>query len=69
VVATGETTAAKRSRKKKTLAELKEEEGLLLKERRNLKNKLATLRLSFEQQRAENESLKRMKWKGNYCDL
>ncbi|KAL9460140.1 hypothetical protein AB3S75_003359 [Citrus x aurantiifolia] len=61
VVATGETTAAKRSRKKKTLAELKEEEGLLLKERRNLKNKLATLRLSFEQQRAENESLKRMK--------
>ncbi|KAH9667281.1 hypothetical protein KPL70_020973 [Citrus sinensis] len=52
VVATGETTAAKRSRKKKvrdelhgmawlsydTLAELKEEEGLLLKERRNLKN-------------------------------
>lgn len=61
VVATGETNTAKRSRKKKTLAELKEEESLLLKERRNLKNKLATLRLSFEQQRAENETLKRMK--------
>lgn len=61
VVATGETNTAKRSRKKKTLAELKEEESLLLKERKNLKNKLATLCLSFEQKRAENESLKRMK--------
>ncbi|TQD95641.1 hypothetical protein C1H46_018789 [Malus baccata] len=44
-----------------TLAELKEEESLLLKERRNLENELATLRLTVEKQRATNESLKKVK--------
>ncbi|XP_031282325.1 uncharacterized protein LOC116140889 [Pistacia vera] len=61
VVATGETSTPKRSRKKKTLAELREEESLLLKEERSLKNQLATLRLTLEKQRTRNESLKRMK--------
>ncbi|XP_061340096.1 uncharacterized protein LOC133286667 [Gastrolobium bilobum] len=56
-----ETATAKKSRKKRTLAELQEEERLLLKERRNLKNELASLHLAFEKQRARNESLKRMK--------
>ncbi|KAL4039130.1 hypothetical protein IC575_002774 [Cucumis melo] len=51
----------KRPRKKKTLGELKEEEVLLLKERRSLKDALATLRLSVEKQRAMNGSLKKMK--------
>ncbi|XP_022150746.1 uncharacterized protein LOC111018802 [Momordica charantia] len=51
----------KRPRKKKTLGELKEEEILLLKERRNLKDALANLRLSVEKQRAINGSLKKMK--------
>ncbi|XP_020966353.1 uncharacterized protein LOC107619242 isoform X1 [Arachis ipaensis] len=46
---------------KKTLAELKEEETLLLKERRSLKNELASLRLTLEKHRATNESLKRLK--------
>ncbi|XP_038896160.1 uncharacterized protein LOC120084450 isoform X2 [Benincasa hispida] len=45
----------------KTLGELKEEEVLLLKERRSLKDALATLRLSVEKQRAMNGSLKKMK--------
>ncbi|XP_050944593.1 uncharacterized protein LOC103499830 isoform X2 [Cucumis melo] len=51
----------KRPRKKKTLGELKEEEVLLLKERRSLKDALATLRLSVEKQRAMNGSLKKLK--------
>ncbi|CAK9310365.1 unnamed protein product [Citrullus colocynthis] len=51
----------KRPRKKKTLGELKEEEVLLLKERRSLKDALATMRLSVEKQRAMNGSLKKMK--------
>ncbi|EEF31914.1 uncharacterized protein LOC8283085 [Ricinus communis] len=58
---TSETPTTKRSRKKKTLPELKEEEILLLKERRNLKHQLVTLRLTVENQKAENESLKRLK--------
>ncbi|KAJ7951961.1 Major facilitator superfamily domain-containing protein [Quillaja saponaria] len=49
------------SSRSKTLAELKEEESFLLKERRNLKNELAALRLIVEKQRVTNESLKRMK--------
>ncbi|KAL2332508.1 hypothetical protein Fmac_020089 [Flemingia macrophylla] len=56
-----ETVTTRKSRRKKTLAELKEEENLLLKERRSLKNELASLRLSVEKHRATNESLKRMK--------
>ncbi|KAJ7962789.1 Major facilitator superfamily domain-containing protein [Quillaja saponaria] len=61
VAGTSEIAITKRSRKKKTIAELKEEESLLLKERRNLKSELAALRLNVEKHRATNESLKRMK--------
>ncbi|GLU22005.1 hypothetical protein SLE2022_381080 [Rubroshorea leprosula] len=61
VPVTSETTGNKRSRRKKTLPELKEEESLLLKEKRYLKNELATFRLKVEKERAENEILKRMK--------
>ncbi|XP_058195808.1 uncharacterized protein LOC131312091 isoform X3 [Rhododendron vialii] len=62
VTATNETTTNKRAKKKKqTLAELKEEEILLVKERRHLKRELATLRATVEKQRATNESLKRLK--------
>ncbi|CAI9267403.1 unnamed protein product [Lactuca saligna] len=56
-----ETTPTKRPRKKKTLAELKEDESLLLKERKQLKRQLATLQATIEKQRNENESLKKMK--------
>ncbi|KAL3736869.1 hypothetical protein ACJRO7_025753 [Eucalyptus globulus] len=59
---TGSTTVAgKRPRKKKTLAELREEESLLLKERRNLRHELATLGLNLEKARSINQSLKRRK--------
>ncbi|XP_023548544.1 uncharacterized protein LOC111807180 isoform X2 [Cucurbita pepo subsp. pepo] len=52
----------KRPRKKKqTLGELKEEEALLLKERRSLNDALATLRVTVEKQREINGSLKKMK--------
>lgn len=44
-----------------TLAELKDAEDLLLKERRSLKKELASLRLTVEQHRTTNESLKRVK--------
>ncbi|GAU27842.1 hypothetical protein TSUD_114220 [Trifolium subterraneum] len=54
-------TKLSQSSRSKTLAELKEEESLLSKERRNLKNELASLRLTIEKERATNESLKRMK--------
>ncbi|KAL1221038.1 hypothetical protein V5N11_012300 [Cardamine amara subsp. amara] len=53
-------TPFKRSRKKKTLAQLKEEESLLLKERKGLKNELASMQDLLEKQRARNESLKKM---------
>ncbi|KAL5576085.1 hypothetical protein UlMin_017784 [Ulmus minor] len=56
----GEASTSKRPRKKKTLAELREEESLLLKERKKLKSELAALRLSVEKQRSTNESLKRL---------
>ncbi|CAI9766155.1 unnamed protein product [Fraxinus pennsylvanica] len=58
---TSEQSNKKRSRKKKTLAELKDEENLLRKERRELKMEVAALRVNLEKQRATNESLKRMK--------
>lgn len=61
VIGTTETTSSKRPRKKKTLAELKVEEDLLLKERKYLKRKLESLRITLEKQRTENESLKLMK--------
>ncbi|KAE8649947.1 uncharacterized protein LOC101216814 isoform X2 [Cucumis sativus] len=57
--AAGNTT--KRLRRKKTFAELKEEESILLKEKIHLKMELATLRANLEEQRAKNESLKKMK--------
>ncbi|KAF5461371.1 hypothetical protein F2P56_017476 [Juglans regia] len=59
--ATSESTATKSSRRKKTFVELKEEESSLLKERITLKKELATLRSTFKEQRARNESLKRIK--------
>ncbi|KAJ0231732.1 hypothetical protein HA466_0296010 [Hirschfeldia incana] len=55
------TTLFKRSRKKKTLAELKDEEVMLLKESKGLKNELASMRDLVEQQRARNNALKKMK--------
>ncbi|CAN7130771.1 uncharacterized protein LOC103832471 isoform X1 [Brassica rapa] len=55
------TTLFKRSRKKKTLAELKDEEVMLLKESKDLKNDLASMRDLVEQQRARNNALKKMK--------
>ncbi|XP_022976190.1 uncharacterized protein LOC111476653 [Cucurbita maxima] len=54
-------TTTKRLRRKKTFAELKEEENTLLKEKLHLKMELATLQASFEEQRTKNESLKKMK--------
>ncbi|KAH6755189.1 hypothetical protein C2S53_017491 [Perilla frutescens var. hirtella] len=52
---------SKRSRKKKTLAELKDEENSLLKERRELKREISTLLINLEKERATNENLKRIK--------
>ncbi|KAJ4959197.1 hypothetical protein NE237_026308 [Protea cynaroides] len=60
VISTGENNG-RRSRKKKTFAELKEEESLLLKERMHLKKELARLRTNYEAQRTWNVSLKKMK--------
>ncbi|EXC04750.1 hypothetical protein L484_003458 [Morus notabilis] len=54
-------TTSRRSRRKKTFAELKEEENSLLKERVHLKRELAKLRATFKEQREKNDSLKRMK--------
>ncbi|KAK9069821.1 hypothetical protein SSX86_010217 [Deinandra increscens subsp. villosa] len=61
VIRTNETTPTKRPRKKKTLAELKEDEMTLLKERKQLKRQIATLQVTCQKQRKENESLKKMK--------
>ncbi|KAL6531029.1 hypothetical protein OROHE_014511 [Orobanche hederae] len=44
-----------------TLPELKEEEKLLVKERRELKRVITALRMNLDKQRAMNERLKRMK--------
>ncbi|KAF8048127.1 hypothetical protein N665_2665s0002 [Sinapis alba] len=55
------TTLFKRSRKKKTLVELKDEEVMLLNESKGLKNELASIRNLVEQQRARNNALKKMK--------
>ncbi|KAK1549837.1 hypothetical protein Q3G72_008702 [Acer saccharum] len=62
-IATNETTsnATKRSRRKKTFAELKEEEDLLLKESCHLKKEIETLRASYKEHSAANVNLKRMK--------
>ncbi|CAK9142010.1 unnamed protein product [Ilex paraguariensis] len=61
VTGTSETATTKRSRKKKTIAELKEEEILQLKEKRHLKREIANFHITLEKQRATNESLKIMK--------
>lgn len=55
------TTESKKSRRRKTFAELKEEESVLLKEKVHLKKEIASMRVTFKEQRAENSSLKRMK--------
>ncbi|KAH9625289.1 hypothetical protein KSS87_009047 [Heliosperma pusillum] len=54
-------TSSKRSRKKKTFAQLKEEESSLLNERIYLKKELTTLRATLNEQRSVNENLKRIK--------
>ncbi|KAJ0256696.1 hypothetical protein HA466_0096140 [Hirschfeldia incana] len=59
--ATTTTTLFKRSRKKKTLAELKDEEVMLLKESKDLKNELARMRDLVEEQRTRNNALRKMK--------
>ncbi|CAJ2656347.1 unnamed protein product [Trifolium pratense] len=56
-----EGNANKRSRKKRSRTELLEEEQLLLKERGNLKDKLAYMHLTVEKQRANNAGLKKIK--------
>ncbi|CAN4086438.1 unnamed protein product [Withania somnifera] len=61
VNATSDATTSKRSRKKKTLAELKEKEVLLIKERKQLKKELALVHANLEKQRDTNQNLKRMK--------
>ncbi|KAK8597441.1 hypothetical protein V6N13_094852 [Hibiscus sabdariffa] len=54
-------TNTKRTRRKKTIAELKEEENLLLKERIYLQKEIASMRTTCNEQRARNEHLKRIK--------
>lgn len=61
VNSSGQKASSKRSRKKKNLAELKEEENSLIKERRDLKREIAALHANLENQRSVNERLKRMK--------
>lgn len=61
VTGTSDAITSKRSRKKKTLAELKMEEMVLVKERKQLKKELALLRANLEQQRDMNQKLKRTK--------
>ncbi|GMI72428.1 hypothetical protein HRI_000912100 [Hibiscus trionum] len=58
-VATTNKITPKRSKRKKTLAELKEEMSLHLKENKSLKNELETVKLKFENIRTENERLSR----------
>ncbi|KAK8575860.1 hypothetical protein V6N12_063511 [Hibiscus sabdariffa] len=56
---TNEITPPKRSRRKKTLAELKEEISSQLKENKSLKNDLEMVKLKFENIATENETLSR----------
>lgn len=53
--------AVNKPRKKKTFAELKDEENYLLNERTHLKKDIARLRATFTEQIARNKSLKKMK--------
>ncbi|XP_047342482.1 uncharacterized protein LOC124945983 isoform X1 [Impatiens glandulifera] len=54
-------SSSKRSRKNKTFGELQEEENLQLKESIHLNKELENLRINLEEQKARNESLKRIK--------
>ncbi|GMI95095.1 hypothetical protein like AT4G32030 [Hibiscus trionum] len=54
-------TSTKRLRRKKTFAELKEEENFLLKERVHLKKEIASTRATCNEHRATNDNLKRIK--------
>ncbi|KAK8706695.1 hypothetical protein V6N13_057774 [Hibiscus sabdariffa] len=54
-------SSTKRTRRKKTLAELKEEENMLLKERTHLQKEIASMHATCKEQRARNEHLKRIK--------
>ncbi|XP_022751811.1 uncharacterized protein LOC111300446 [Durio zibethinus] len=54
-------TTTKRSRRKKTFAELKEEENKLLKEMIYLKKEIASMHAACNEHRARNENLKRIK--------
>ncbi|MBA0774232.1 hypothetical protein Gotri_009454 [Gossypium trilobum] len=62
-VAANETTSTttKRSRRKKTFAELNEDESLLVKEMSYLKKEIASMRATCKEQGARNENLKRIK--------
>ncbi|KAG5562911.1 hypothetical protein RHGRI_005597 [Rhododendron griersonianum] len=57
----GSTAINKRSRKKKTFAELREEENLLLKERIHLKKEISTVRVTLNEQKARSENFKKIK--------
>ncbi|OMO97695.1 hypothetical protein CCACVL1_04488 [Corchorus capsularis] len=59
VVATNATSPPKRSRRKKTLAELKEEMSSQLKENKTLKNELEMFKLKFDNLKSSNEVLSR----------
>ncbi|KAA8525541.1 hypothetical protein F0562_007406 [Nyssa sinensis] len=54
-------TTNKRSRRKKSFAELKEEESLLFKERTHLRKEIAMLCVALEKQKMRSENLKRIK--------
>ncbi|XP_055827955.1 uncharacterized protein LOC129896147 [Solanum dulcamara] len=58
---TSDATTSKRSRKKKTLTELKMEEMLLIRERNQLKKELTLAHSNLENERKTNQNLKRMK--------
>ncbi|CAN1287863.1 hypothetical protein LINPERPRIM_LOCUS19750, partial [Linum perenne] len=60
ITSTG-TTNTKRTRRKKTLAELREEECFLWKERMHLKKEIQTLHATVEDERTMNQRLKRIK--------
>ncbi|KAK9149540.1 hypothetical protein Scep_008297 [Stephania cephalantha] len=57
----GSDASNRKTRKKKTFAELKEEECLLLKESVYLKREVAKLQAVWEEERIQNNNLKRMK--------
>ncbi|KAE8655505.1 Detected protein of unknown function [Hibiscus syriacus] len=59
VETTNEITPPKRFRRKKTLAELKEDISSHLKENKSLKNELEMVKLKFQNVRTENETLNR----------